>query len=99
STSRILIQHTAATDYYPLPLHDALPIFAAHGRETAPIVGMRGLSSPMTSPPDSFTPASRRLRSSASRSISHGRAANAAAKASARSEEHTSELQSHLNLV
>src|SRR2546429_4353356 len=92
----------APTEISPLPLHDALPI-------SPPAPSPRAAPTPATSargppagarprryppPPASGPPASRRARTSGRRG-----GGREAAGAPARSEEHTSELQSRLHLV
>src|SRR5205814_4320879 len=68
-----------APDEQALPAETAIPArsnctskeaLAAPGSDTAPIVGIRGLDSPITTPPDCLTPRSRRARSMTSRSRS-----------------------------
>src|SRR5260370_34826024 len=79
---------TAPTEIYTLSLHDALPIFArgAIGAPTPPEQGM------MAAPPMNLP--------SITGVIAEFRAALPTCPAlEVRSEEHTSELQSHLNLV
>src|SRR5260370_36310497 len=78
---------TATTEIYTLSLHDALPISPTGGGSPIP-----PRPAPSRSPP--------RLTPTGSRAGS-GPPGNAPAppRAGPRSEEHTSELQSHLNLV
>src|SRR2546425_5508572 len=80
---------TATTEIYPLPLHDALPIFAGEGRVGAQPYSLH-----------------RHLGNATDQSEARGAAAAAAVAAAqrlvvggARSEEHTSELQSLAYLV
>src|SRR2546430_7189517 len=82
---------TAPTEIYPLPLHDALPIFSAASRSSIRSISRRnGAIRKTTCVITSISmgwpifPAA----SPSARSSSHGR-----------SEEHTSELQSQSNLV
>src|SRR3712207_6921739 len=81
---------TATTEIYTLSLHDALPIFQLHGWT---LLGLRPAGS-RTAPDgtDEYGPAaSRRYRPACS--------LTRAARASERSEEHTSELQSRQYIV
>src|SRR5262249_59038633 len=89
------VDHTATTDLYPLSLHDALPIWPCAASASS---GQRFL------PAASSSRARPRALATSSRpawycsATSHlGRFASGGA--SARSEEHTSELQSLTNLV
>src|SRR5260370_21134223 len=91
STSRSLplfffFNDTATTEIYTLSLHDALPISRTEFRRR----GSSSWHAPGAAPSSSVRPGK------------HGRTSIAPADAAgqrARSEEHTSELQSHLNLV
>src|SRR5260370_21488614 len=86
---------TATTEIYTLSLHDALPIFSSMRRPVrarkcrrscpASTRGKKSLPRTKTKPPES-------------RQNPRKEAANSV-ELSSRSEEHTSELQSHLNLV
>src|SRR5256885_2454529 len=90
---------TATTDIYTLPLHDALPISArsssariaspgSTATTRAPVSRRARVSLPVPAPRSSTVRPGRR----SSRSVTQ-------ATASARSEEHTSELQSPCNIV
>src|SRR5688572_32560825 len=74
---------TATTEIYTLSLHDALPISRRRLRQQAPAAGRAGGSAAARA-----TARASALRSGCARS-----------RASCRSEEHTSELQSQSNLV
>src|SRR5690242_21271714 len=79
-----LRSHTATSELYTLSLHDALPICLPAGR-----VPRRGRDLRATSPPGRRDCRPAELR----------RQGDGAEIAPARSEEHTSELQSHVKLV
>src|SRR5207237_9478164 len=93
---------TSTSHFYSLSLHDALPIsMTASALSKEPCNGTSpGQSINTTSFAERATPAGRLLAEAAicvtGRSASP---AQIAASANNRSEEHTSELQSHLNLV
>src|SRR5207237_10904732 len=74
----------ATTDIYTLSLHDALPISPALARRQPPALPLPVHRRPLVRPGPAEP--QRHLR-------------EPGARGSARSEEHTSELQSHLNLV
>src|SRR5437773_7994649 len=78
---------TAPPEIYTLSLHDALPISRAATGDLLPRYQRIHAAHPGTR---------RRCRG---RSVDDGRAAGAAQLRAARSEEHTSELQSHHDLV
>src|SRR5437667_7692271 len=77
----------ATPDIYTLSLHDALPICR------------RGTARPGPPTPRLFPRDSGRERARSERPAVPGRAARARLRARHRSEEHTSELQSHHDLV
>src|SRR5207237_10301019 len=79
----------------PLSLHDALPIFLSLPQGTVPPRMLRGLKRPRVSLP--FSPPQTR-GVAAARATSRSTPVRPSS-ARRRSEEHTSELQSHLNLV
>src|SRR5436190_22854752 len=78
--------HTATPEFYTLSLHDALPIFLS-SRCNHAVAGAAGAVG------DRFH--ARVLR----RARASSRRGHRALRAAARSEEHTSELQSHSDLV
>src|SRR5207237_9969618 len=77
-------KHPPPTAIYPLSLHDALPICKA-------FKVCRGRSTPSIE--------TERAPASSSASLIASAASASTSSVSVRSEEHTSELQSHLNLV
>src|SRR3712207_6939112 len=86
---------TATTEIYPLSLHDALPISAAHA-PPQPAPGQQAAGVPAgdaitARPAQAAEPAGAARPSSPDDASNHGR--------SERSEEHTSELQSRQYLV
>src|SRR5438477_2864053 len=90
------LHHLATTEIHPLSLHDALPISAiasASGRPSCTDASCRAMRSTEAKSGWLRTaPAGLRL------SRPHGSAGGVGARR-ARSEEHTSELQSHVKLV
>src|SRR5690606_41718604 len=90
--------HTATptTDHHPLSLHDALPICAACHRSRCTRAWLR--SSPGPKRPQRV-PTRARATCMARAAGSPIPASTALSRANARSEEHTSELQSRENLV
>src|SRR5207237_7179282 len=87
-----LFTDPAPPPIYPLSLHDALPISGS----AAPPTPTAQANPPVPSPqPNAASPAAEAPHQPAQPGA-HGHTPPAAA---ARSEEHTSELQSHLNLV
>src|SRR5690242_20952802 len=82
----------ATTEIYTLSLHDALPISPSRPSRLGTSTRWAGSSTPRT--PRCATTTRCRARSSTSRRPRPGRT-----EPWARSEEHTSELQSHVNLV
>src|SRR5260370_5017372 len=86
-SSLFFFNDTATTEIYTLSLHDALPISPARTSSTPASTrsSMSGRSSPSTS-------------ATTSRVCSTGQTSRTSSRPG-RSEEHTSELQSHLNLV
>src|SRR5260370_11281995 len=81
---------TATTEIYTLSLHDALPISSRKRRITWSFSA--AFIAPCTNP-------RRKLGKTSRLSLSYSTVAALTASDSDRSEEHTSELQSHLNLV
>src|SRR3712207_9403740 len=82
---------TATTEIYTLSLHDALPISSSRKRASEPFSAHSAAAAAASAYPSAGRRASGRPRTSARLAYSpdHG----------ARSEEHTSELQSHSDLV
>src|SRR3712207_7267937 len=81
---------TATTEIYTLSLHDALPISPSWWRNSSQ---SRGRSTSIVSCPDGST------RSRTTSSSAGGRSSTGTSRSRARSEEHTSELQSRQYLV
>src|SRR5438034_5469440 len=89
----LFVPDAAATETYPLSLHDALPISTC---PSPPEAGWAVSNPPST--PDSPTASSPAARSAATTCRFTGPPMTSSTT-SARSEEHTSELQSHSDLV
>src|SRR5690242_21324871 len=78
------LNDTAPTEIYTLSLHDALPIFRIRGQRSR---------TPLLPPAAAF-------EATQTKAVQHDRhAGEGHGRAGDRSEEHTSELQSHVNLV
>src|SRR5438034_10983149 len=88
TTQRLVCMYRAATPIYNLSLHDALPILAGHRPAAAPCQhACRGNAKPGPCRGRSFDEHGR------------GRCAALACGKITRSEEHTSEIQSHSEIV
>src|SRR5690242_21864490 len=84
-----LFSNTTTTEIYTLSLHDALPIWPACKNSALK-------PPPHRTPPSGVPMHRRRCRAAA---LALGLAAGLLVPTTVRSEEHTSELQSHVNLV
>src|SRR5262249_61990982 len=96
-SSFLSCNHPSPPDLYPLSLHDALPIFTGTSSSSS---SSRRLSTSRPADASLFRSRCRSpLRTTVSRLAQSVTRATSPRRSSARSEEHTSELQSLTNLV
>src|SRR5690242_21445483 len=90
---------TSTTEIYPLPLHDALPI--SRGTAACAARGTGGIAARRTGCAAAAADAAGRASAAAGNAAEAGGGLRGGVdrRACVRSEEHTSELQSHVNLV
>src|SRR5204863_3627152 len=96
----LLFRHTPTTAIYPLSLHDALPIYHGVPGRCGGLPAVRASVQAAVAGSRRHAGGRRRTGSRDSRALHPGRTARTrAAFVLARSEEHTSELQSRRDLV
>src|SRR5438477_5326867 len=91
SHKSVFFTDTAPTEFYPLSLHDALPIWIPRSHTARPPGGSTRRMTPAHPIASSTAPTIRKRVTAPVTAV--------ACAGSLRSEEHTSELQSHVNLV